>query len=498
MKRKRRELGLHPAVWTMISIAFIVAIVMVTVLSFNRDFTSYAKVTLTSDRAGLVMEPGAKVKFRGVDIGRVSSIQPNDPVKLRLELRSSQLKYIPANVRAKITATTALGAKYVDLFPPNHPSPKRLATGAVLASQNVSIEVNTVFENIMGVLNQIDTVKLNAVLAALAEGFRGKGEALGQATTDLNEVLMAINPRSETIRTDFRALQGFSDALSGAAPDLVTVLDALSTTSVTITDNAKALDSLLTGLVGLSDSGVALLGPSKDNLVHLIDVLEPTTRLLRKYNPILTCTLVGGKNVLDFGFTKIAGGGNGKSAVVDAGLLFGDDAYRYPDNLPITGIKGGPGGVPSCGSLPDVSKNWPVRYLVTNSGWGTGLDVRPNPGKGYPGYADYFPVTRGTPESPSYRHLGPPGPGPAPYPGPGPGPIRYPGAPPYGAQQYAPDGTPLYPGLPPAPPPGRPREPGPPPPGSEPLVPPYPGGIQPTAPKGPPFPGAPAIPPPPG
>ena len=39
----------------------------------------------------------------------------------------------------------------------------------------------------------------------------------------------------------------------------------------------------------------------------------------------------------------------------------------------------------------------------------------------------------------------------------------------YGAPLYAPDGTPLWPGLPPAPPPGAPRDPGPTP-GSEPFV----------------------------
>jgi phospholipid/cholesterol/gamma-HCH transport system substrate-binding protein len=422
------------------------------------------------------MDPGAKVKLRGVQIGRVASVQPGDPVKLQLELYPEQLKYIPANVTGKITATTAFGAKYVDLLTPSDPSPKRLVAGAVVRATNVSVEVNTVFQNLVGVLNQIDTSKLNAVLSALGEGFRGKGEALGQATTGLNQVLLSINPRSETIRSDFRALKGFSDAYGAAAPDLVTVLDSLSTTSTTVTKNAKAIDSLLLNVIGLSRSGINLLGPSKDNLIRLIGVLEPTTRLLMKYNPELTCMLVGGKNVLDFGFTQAAGGKNGKSAIVDAALLFGDDAYRYPDNLPVTGMKGGPGGTPSCGSLPDVSRNWPVRYLVTNSGFGSGLDVRPNPGIGFPGYANFFPVTRGIPEPPSYRHQG----------GPAPGPVPYFGAPPYGAQQYAADGTPLYPGLPPAPPPGRPREPGPAPAGSEPFVAPFPGGVAPTAPNGPP------------
>ena len=82
-----------------------------------------------------------------------------------------------------------------------------------------------------------------------------------------------------------------------------------------------------------------------------------------------------------------------------------------------------------------------MRYLVANTGFGTGLDNRPNPGIGFPGYANYLPVTRAVPEPPSIRYPG----------GPAPGPIPYPGAPPYGAPQYGPDGTPLYPGVPPAP-----------------------------------------------
>jgi phospholipid/cholesterol/gamma-HCH transport system substrate-binding protein len=466
MRRKRREAGLHPALWTVILFALIIGAFVLTIGAFNRDFRPYATVTLTSDRSGLVMEPGAKVKLRGVQVGRVASIQPGEPVRLQLELYPEQLKYIPANVGAEITATTAFGAKYVDLLTPADPSPKRLRAGAVVESRNVTTEVNTVFQNLVRVLNQIDVTKLNAVLTALGDGFRGKGEAIGEATTDLNQVLMAINPRSETIRGDFRALKGFSDTYGAAARDIVTLLDAVSTTSSTITNNAKQLDSLLLDVTGLSRSGVNLLGPNRDNLVHGINLLESTTSLLMKYNPELTCLLVGGKNVVDFGFLDVAGGRNGFSVILDAGLLLGDDTYKFPDNLPVNGIKGGPGGQPGCGSLPDVSKNFPQRYLVTNSGWGTGLDVRPNPGIGFPGYVDYFPVTRGTPEPPSLRHPG----------GPAPGPIPYPGAPPYGAQMYAPDGTPLYPGLPPAPPPGRPREPGPPPAGTEPFVPVAPGG----------------------
>jgi phospholipid/cholesterol/gamma-HCH transport system substrate-binding protein len=299
--------------------------------------------------------------------------------------------------------------------------------------------VNTVFQNLVELIKQIDPAKLNAVLSALAEGVRGQGERIGQATTDANEVLLALNSRTDTMRADWQAAKGFSDAYSSAAQDILDTLSAASTTSATVTNQAKQFDALLLGIAGFSRSGINVLGPSADNFVKGFNLLTPTTDLLMKYNPELTCLLVGAKTTLDNGLSDYTGGADGKSTIMDAALMLGDDPYRYPDNLPINAAKGGPGGKPGCGSLPDVAKNWPVRYLVTDTGYGTGMDIRPNPGIGFPGWANYFPVTRAVPEPPSIRYPG----------GPAPGPIPYPGAPPYGAPQYGVDGAPLYPGVPP-------------------------------------------------
>ena len=470
MSETRSE-GLHPAWWTLVLVVASIGTIALTSAFFSGSFKSYVSVTVISDRAGLVMDRGGKVKMRGVQVGRVAQIATGkNEVSLKLDLYPNQVKYIPANVQARIRATTFFSAKYVDLVYPSQPSPKRLAAGAVIRVENVGTEINTMFANVVNVLNEIDPAKLQGVLSALAEGLRGRGAAIGQSITDTNEVLRAINPRAETVRADIRAAKGASDTYGAAAQDILRMLDAASVTSGTINDDSAALDSLLTGVIGLSSSGINLVGPNKDNLIRAVNLLEPTTSLLMKYNPELTCMLVGAKTALDTGYRDAMGGANGYSLIIDSTPLFGADQYRYPQNLPIVGAKGGPGGKPGCGSLPDVAANWPLRQLITNTGWGTGLDVRPNPGIAFPGYADYLPVTRGIPEPPSIRYPG----------GPAPGPIPYPGAPPYGAPQYAPDGTPLYPGLPPAPPPGAPPEPGSPPPGSESAVIPAPAQLQPT------------------
>ncbi|MCX2929259.1 MCE family protein [Mycobacterium sp. CVI_P3] len=466
-----RSEGLHPAWWTLIFVVATAGAIVATTTLFSGSLRDYVPVTLTSDRAGLVMDRGAKVKLRGVQIGQVGRVSGGgNQVSLRLEIEPDQMKYIPANIEARIRAGTLFSGKFVELVYPSDPSPQRLAAGAVINSDNVSTEINTMFSDVADILKQVDPAKLQAVLSALADGLRGRGTMIGQTITDTNAVLTEVNARADTISADRQAVKEISDTYSGAAQDILTTLDAAGTISTTITDNVAPLDVLLTGVVGLARSGIDLMGTSQASLTTAVTAFESTARLLLKYNPTFTCTLVGAKTALDTGYLDATGAANHKSLILDSALLFGPDAYRYPQNLPIIGAKGGPGGTPGCGSLPDVAANWPLRQLITNTGWGTGLDIRPNPGIGFPGYADYFPVTRGVPESPSVRYPG----------GPAPGPIPYPGSPPYGATLYAPDGTPLWPGLPPAPPPGAAREPGPPPPGAEPFVVPAPAHLQPT------------------
>jgi phospholipid/cholesterol/gamma-HCH transport system substrate-binding protein len=465
MDRRPDERRIKPAWWTAILIAIVVVAVVATAVSYTGALKSTVPITVASERSGLIMEPGAKVMMNGVQVGRVSGVTGGQqPARLHLDVDSNQAALIPSNVGAQIRATTAFGAKYVDLIYPSDPSPTSLTAGATLMSRNVTTEVNTVFENVVGLLDQIDPAKLNAVLAALSEGFRGQGDRIGEAITDANEVLLQINPRSETVRKDWQALKGFSDAYAAAAPDIVKILDAASTTSETITGQASALDALLLNTIGFARAGTDLIAPNQRALIDAVNILEPTTNLLLKYDPMLTCTLVGAQWWLNEGGGLKNIGGNGRTFVADAAILLGNDKYNYPDNLPIVAAKGGPGGTPGCGSLPDASKMFPVRQLITNTGWGTGMDVRPNPGvAAQTCYANFLPTTRAIPAPPSIRDC---------LPGPAIGPVTGPGVPPYGAPLYGPGGVSLWPGIPdagtppPVPIPGTPVPPGKLPPGT--------------------------------
>ncbi len=428
----RRE-KIDPIWYAPILFILIGALIALTAVLFNGTLRSFVAVTLISDRAGLVMENGAKVKLRGVQVGEVGAIGTHDGLaSLNLKLDPGPFKYLPSNVEAEIKSSTAFGAKYVDLIVPDNASPQPLKPGAVLHSRNVTVEVNTVFENLQSVVHAIDPAKLNSVLSAVAESLRGKGERIGEAITSADNLLLTVNPRMPTVQRDWQLFGQTTAAYSDAADDILSILDSAATTSATITTHAQALDNVLLSAIGFAQTGVDVIGGNEQNLVRAMNILDPTTSLLLKYSPTYTCLFQGAQWFLEHG-GRDAMGGNGKSVIMDAALLAGDDPYRFPDNLPIVNAKGGPGGRPSCGSLPDVTKNFPVKYLVTDTGFGTGPDIRTNPGIGFPGWANYLPVTRAVPEPPSIRYNGPPAPGPFPpqfAPGPPPPPDPVPVPPP--------------------------------------------------------------------
>ena len=216
----RRRRGIDPIWWAPVLILVIVAISTVTAMAFAGTFKTTVPLTVVSDRAGLVMEDGAKVKLRGVQIGEVDRVESyadsagTNLSKLKLKIYPSEFRYLPSNIEAEIKSSTAFGAKYVDLIvPAEGASHRQLVKGAVLHSRNMTVEVNTVFENLQSVVRAIDPAKLNGVLSALADAFRGKGERIGEAISGGNQFLVDREPQTShhpqglaAVRQDRRGL----------------------------------------------------------------------------------------------------------------------------------------------------------------------------------------------------------------------------------------------------------------------------------------------------
>jgi len=327
---------------------------------FQGSFTTTVPVTVIAKRAGLVMNPDAKVKMRGVQVGKVATIDPlpNGEAAIHLAMDPSQLHFIPGNVLVNIASPTVFGAKSVELIPPAEPTAARLRSGQTLQGQHVMVEINTVFQQLVSVLAHIDPPKLNESLGALAQAFSGRGPQLGQSLSDLDSFLARLEPSLPAFRHDLAVLPAVSNAYADAAPDLVRTASNATRISKTLVDEQHNLDALLISAIGLADIGNDVLSANRGPLTNVLHLLVPTTDLTNEYGPALTCAFQG--------LIRITHGAplSEPSINISASLTWGAERYRYPTNLPKVAATGGP----QCVGLPNPAFNTAPPQLIADTG----------------------------------------------------------------------------------------------------------------------------------
>ncbi|EJO91112.1 MCE family protein [Mycobacterium colombiense] len=367
---------------------------------FRGNFTPKTELTMLAARAGLVMDPGSKVTYNGVEIGRVGSIAETvrdgkPAAKFTLEVYPRYLKLIPSNVNADIKATTVFGGKYVSLTTPANPSPQKISTHTVIDARSVTTEINTLFQTITSIAEKVDPVKLNLTLSAAAQSLAGLGEKFGQSVTNANVLLDDVNPQLPQARKDIQQLAALGDTYANAAPDLLDFLNNAVITSRTINAQQKDLDQALLSAAGFGNTGADLFNKGGPYLARGAEDLVPTAQLLDTYSPELFCTVrnyhdiepkassfLGGNGYSLVAHTQALSGlgliANPLSLVAVAALTLGLGAtaglvggapnpYVYPENLPRVNARGGPGGAPGCWQ-PLTHDLWPAPELVMDSG----------------------------------------------------------------------------------------------------------------------------------
>jgi phospholipid/cholesterol/gamma-HCH transport system substrate-binding protein len=347
----------------------IVAIVLV-YLQFRGDFLPREQVTMMSSRAGLSMDPGSKVTYNGVEIGRVQdvsqvSVGDQPQAKITLEIDKKYLDLIPKNVDAKISATTVFGNKYISFTSPKNPSPQRITSSDVIDATHVTTEFNTLFETVTSISEKVDPIKLNQTLTATAQALQGLGDRFGQSIINGNQILGDLNPKMPQIRRDNQLLADLGDVYANAAPDLFDGLENAVTTARTLNEQQGNIDQALMASIGFGNTGAEIFEKGGPYLIRGAQDLIPTSQLLDEYSPALFCTI---RNFHDVE-PRIAAslGGNGYSLNTHSLVVGASNAYVYPDNLPRVNARGGPEGRPGCWQ-PVTKDLWPNPYLVMDTG----------------------------------------------------------------------------------------------------------------------------------
>lgn len=342
----------------------LVAVVAISLVMFSGGFQNTAKVIVAAPRAGLVMDPDAKVKLRGVEIGRVAGITNTaDGARIELALDPDKLKMVPANALVDIRSTTVFGAKYINFVAPQDASGS-LQPGSTVRATEVTVEFNTIFQHLNDVLAMVQPEKLNATLTALGSALQGRGEQLGQTLVDADALLREINPSLPTLQEDLQKTTAVTGIYADTAPDLLRTTDNVQVTAATLVDNQRQLDAMLLGLTGLADTATPILNESAAPLAQALNLLKPTVATLNEYRSAIYCTMVGLGSNIDI--VNDMFGGRYPAVTMNAGVMPGGEPYKYPQDLPKVNATGGPHCEGVLDNVPGVHPN----YVVTDTSEG--------------------------------------------------------------------------------------------------------------------------------
>jgi phospholipid/cholesterol/gamma-HCH transport system substrate-binding protein len=182
---------------------------------------------------GQGLRVGGDVKLRGVLVGRISSISRladgDAQCRVELGLKQETLEQIPANAGAQVRAKTVFGEKWVELLYPEEPATTSIAAGDAIGRDRTidPLEVETILNTALPLLDAIDPEHLAGALTALADAFTGREDAAIRAMTAGIEALDPVIENRDLLEKGIAQVAETGEVLEEISPDLAAALDNL-------------------------------------------------------------------------------------------------------------------------------------------------------------------------------------------------------------------------------------------------------------------------------
>jgi phospholipid/cholesterol/gamma-HCH transport system substrate-binding protein len=276
----------------------------------GRGYTAYVDL---ADSGGVF--PSASVTYRGVEVGRVGSIQLHgDGIRVALDINSSH--DIPADTRAVVGNGSPIGEQFIDLRPESNNGPY-LHDGSVIPQSRTALPVSTqdLLVSLDRLVNSVPKDDLHTVVTELGETFANAGPdlrrlldsshaLLASATDNLPQTIQLLNDGGVVLDTQrdlssdivsfSQNLARFTDALRSSDADLRKVLDG----GVAASQQLVALDHSI-------DATLPIVLGNLTSLGQVVSVRIPALRQILIIYPYVVSTSFGlfpGNESTRFGF----------------------------------------------------------------------------------------------------------------------------------------------------------------------------------------------------
>ncbi|MGW2703110.1 MCE family protein [Streptomyces sp. NPDC001340] len=280
-------------------IAVLALLLSLAVAVYQQAFTPVVRITLEADSLGNQLDPRADVKLRGLLVGEVREVHADGTkATLGIALKPEYIRFIPADVHARLLPKTLFGEKYVDLVAPArsaHSSARPIRAGDVITQDRtkVGIEVQQLMNDLLPLLRTVRPGELNATLSAFATALEGRGDRIGDNLTRVEGYLRRLNPHLPSLKEDIARFADVAEVYGDAAPDLLRILRNTVTTSRTIVAKKDQLAAALRSTASVAGTADDFLSENGDRLITLGRVSRPTLELFARYSPEYPCVFEG-------------------------------------------------------------------------------------------------------------------------------------------------------------------------------------------------------------
>ncbi|MGQ4618194.1 MCE family protein [Nocardia sp. R7R-8] len=220
-------------------------------LRYKGYFQEKVNVTANLTTTGDGLPEQADVKFRGVLVGAVKTVDvaaKGELQKVRIEMKPEFAGDIPATVTARVVPSNLFAVTSVELVF-NGPADQYLHEGSVIEEDRSkgTIALQDTLTTVRNILDKIDPVQFGRVLGTLSQALDGSGRMPGSTVERLDRWLLAVDESIPDLGVLLNHFSASFNALNQSAPELVDVLGSSVRTARTIADRRSELVSLITG-----------------------------------------------------------------------------------------------------------------------------------------------------------------------------------------------------------------------------------------------------------
>jgi phospholipid/cholesterol/gamma-HCH transport system substrate-binding protein len=235
----------------------------------------------------------SNVTYRGVEVGKVTEVKPVDGNHVEATLSLNKSPIIPSTLTAQVRSMSAVGEQYVDLQPRDEAGPF-LQDGSVIPLQNTVIpqQVGPMLDQLNSLVTSIPQDKFGELLDESFKAFDGAGYDFGSLLDSTAKVTGNLNGIADQTRALIDDSGPLLDSQAQSTDAIRIWTHSLAGVTDQVTHNDPQIRTLLQTGSGAADEVSKLLTDIKPTLPVLLADLTTIGQIGVTYNPSIEQLLI--------------------------------------------------------------------------------------------------------------------------------------------------------------------------------------------------------------